>query len=34
MAISQMTREFPCGVEQVWNVVTNLEDLAKKVASC
>ena len=26
MAISQMTREFPCGVEQVWNVVTNLED--------
>ena len=26
MAISQMTREFPCGVEQVWDVVTNLKD--------
>lgn len=26
MAISQMTREFSCPVQQVWNVVTNLED--------
>ncbi len=26
MAVSQMTWEFPCPVQQVWNVVTNLED--------
>lgn len=26
MTISQMTREFSCPVQQVWNVVTNLED--------
>lgn len=26
MAVSQMTREFPYAVQQVWNVVTNLED--------
>ena len=26
MAVSQMTREFLCPIQQVWSVVTNLED--------
>lgn len=28
MAVSQMTREFPYPIQQVWNVVTNLEDVS------